>query len=179
VSSASPIEVMRSLYAVYNEGPELESADGVILRLTLIYGSFARSWFDGHHCGWGVWAIEWALFIPGAAGALVTVYLAAKEVVPEFPPLVDVATKQEELARRLKRIRKTESEIDETQQELLSNPPISQTRFERISKHLDTSRQEVDADRARVQQLEKDVASRDAQGLPGGDHDLEPGGLTD
>lgn len=102
--------------------------------------------------------MDWALFVPGAAGALVTVYLAAKEVVPEFPPLIDVATKEEELVRRQKRIQTTELEIDESQKELRSDPPISNTRLERLSKHLDTSREEVDADRTRVQQLEKDVA---------------------
>ena len=62
--------------------------------------------------------MNWLLFAVGAAGALGTIYLSTKEVIPEFRPLYDTTDIKDELLVLRDKIKKAIEEIDTAQAKL-------------------------------------------------------------
>lgn len=96
------------------------------------------------------------LFFIGMLGALLTVYLAKDEVVPEFRPLFDSSEKEKEAMRHGDHISKTEKEIDELQAELRKEK-LTLDLKERLTTVLNTSLSELTSERKRLQLLEHEI----------------------
>lgn len=96
------------------------------------------------------------LFLFGAMGALLTVYLAKQEVVPEFRPLFDASEKEKEAMKHQDHVSKTEKHIDDIQAKLEreSCPDDVATRLTTV---LNTSLSELQAERIRLQTLEREI----------------------
>ena len=102
--------------------------------------------------------MDLGLFLIGALGALLTIYLAKQEIIPEFRPFFDAP--DDEIRQRQDHIKKTEKDIDDIEAELRdrSLPP---NRIEQLSIVLNNSQLEVKAETARVHTLErKQLASQ-------------------
>jgi hypothetical protein len=99
------------------------------------------------------------LLLLGALGALLTVYLAKEEVIPEFRPLFDTTAQEAEVQERREHIKKTEQEIDEAQARLTQESVPAQL-AQCLKAFIETSLPELAGERARLQVLEREAKQR-------------------
>ena len=92
----------------------------------------------------------------GALGALLFVYLAKNEPIPEFRPLFDIFELQREARRHRKHIEKTERDIDAVQDRLRDGSAICDN-SQCLIHVLDSYLEEVDKERSRLQHLEHQI----------------------
>lgn len=97
------------------------------------------------------------LFLLGALGALLIVYLAKQQVIPEFRPLHDIADSEAEIKNHQEHINKLQKEID-TIQENLQKDEIPEQRAQRLETVLKYAESELIAERQRLQVLERKIA---------------------
>ena len=102
---------------------------------------------------------EWGLFGLGISGALVTLYVATRQVVPEFRPLYDVAEQEAELRKLQDHILKTRSDVDSIQGQLRKEK-LSAELGRRLESVLESAQNELSADRGREQILERLILRR-------------------
>ena len=100
--------------------------------------------------------MEIGSFALGALGALLTVYLAKQEVIPEFRPLFDTSERESEAREHQEHIRKTEKEIDDVQ-EKLREESVPADLTQRLHTVLNTSLSELQDERDRLRVLERDI----------------------
>jgi hypothetical protein len=96
------------------------------------------------------------LFLLGALGALLTVYLAKQEVVPEFRPLSDTSDKEKEALELRDHIRTNKKDADDIQAKLREEtlaPGLEQ----RLTTVLTTSLSEINAETTRLETLEREI----------------------
>ncbi len=96
------------------------------------------------------------LFGLGVLGALVTIYIAKQEVIPEFRPFFDTIDTDQETKDLRKHTKKTREEIDDIQ-ETLWKKTLPKEQFEQLSKALDTAQRELEDDRQRLEKLEREI----------------------
>jgi len=100
--------------------------------------------------------MDYGLFALGALGALLTVYLAKQQVIPEFRPFFDTFEKQQEIAGNRDRIKKTQKHIDDLlvklESEQLTNDGV--TKLEAVLK---TSQDGLRDEMTRLQSLEREI----------------------
>lgn len=96
------------------------------------------------------------LFLLGALGALLTVYLAKQEVIPEFRPLFDTTEKEKEARRYQDHIEMTEKHIDDIEARLEKEhlPPDEAARLETV---INTRQSELKDERTTLQGLEREI----------------------
>jgi hypothetical protein len=95
------------------------------------------------------------LFFLGALGAILTVYLAKSEVIPEFRPIFDTSDKNKEIMNRREHIRRTEQHIDDTQAQLEKETLPEKVRA--LKTLLDSSLAELGIERNRLETLEREI----------------------
>ena len=96
------------------------------------------------------------LFALGILGALITIYIAQQEVVPEFRPLFDTQEREQEAKDLREHNKKTREEIDKIQA-TLQGGVLPKDQLQQISKALDTSQRELEDDRQRLERLERKI----------------------
>jgi len=96
------------------------------------------------------------LFLLGALGALLTVYLAKQEVIPEFRAIYDTSDDEIEVSRRQEHIKKTEKDIDDIQAKL-REASVPDGLARRLDKVLQSSLTEVRDERTRLEILQRRV----------------------
>jgi len=96
------------------------------------------------------------LFFLGMLGAILTVYLAKQEVVPEFRILFDTSDKEKEANRHRAHITETEDSIDSIQAQLKA-PQLEEAFSQRLLKVLESSQIELRDERARLHTLEREI----------------------
>jgi hypothetical protein len=96
------------------------------------------------------------LFFLGALGALLTVYLAKQEVIPEFRLIFDTADMEKEVRDHQDHIKKTEKDIDDIQGKLREES-VPTDLAQRLTTVLSSSLSEVQAERERVENLERGI----------------------
>ncbi|GEM_PF-3147386 len=96
------------------------------------------------------------LFGLGVLGALIVIYIAKQEVVPEFRPLFDTTRAQQDADQIRKHIANTRKEVDEAQKELRSNklPP---EQLNQISKFIDSSLDEIKQEDKRQKEMDDEI----------------------
>jgi hypothetical protein len=99
--------------------------------------------------------VQFGTFLFGAFGALLLVYISKDVAIPEFRPLYDISDMQREARRHHKHIEKTESDIDSLQDRLRSASLSDDAQV--LSGVLESYLTEVEAERARLHVLEKDI----------------------
>ncbi len=97
-----------------------------------------------------------SLFFLGAMGAILTVYLAKQEVIPEFRPLFDTSGTEKEASEHQNHINKTEKHIDDIQTKL-EEKSLPDGDVTRLTTVLKTSQDELRDERTRLQTLERDI----------------------
>jgi hypothetical protein len=90
------------------------------------------------------------LFLLGALGALLTVYLAKQEVIPEFRAIYDKSNDEIEIGQRQDHIKKTEKDIDDIQARLREEP-LPDSLAQRLEKVLESSLTEIRDERTRLE----------------------------
>ena len=96
------------------------------------------------------------LFGLGFLGAVIVIYIAKQQVIPEFRPLFDISTKKQEAMGLRRGVSNTREEIDRAQASLVGGVlPVRQ--LEQLSKFLDSSQRELDQDRQRLKDLEREI----------------------
>lgn len=100
--------------------------------------------------------MDWGLFLFGMLGALLTVYLAKHEVIPEFRPLFDTSEKVKEAKEHQNHIKKTEKHIDDIQAKLEAET-LPENAVTRLTTVLKSSQDEIRDERARLQTLEREI----------------------
>ncbi|MCD4807028.1 MAG: hypothetical protein K8R13_05555 [Methanococcoides sp.] len=98
---------------------------------------------------------QFGTFLFGAFGALLLVYISKDVAIPEFRPLYDISDMQREARRHRKHIEKTESDIDSLQDRLRSASISDDAQV--LSRVLESYLTEVEAERARLHVLEKEI----------------------
>jgi hypothetical protein len=101
-------------------------------------------------------AMDWVFFLPGMLGALLTVYLAKQEIVPEFRPLFDTSKKEKEAGEHRGHIKETEKHIDDLQAKLEAES-VAEEVVTRLTIVLNTSLSELREERTRLQRLEREI----------------------
>lgn len=96
------------------------------------------------------------LFLFGAGGSLLTVYVAQREFLPELWPLYDIRDKEAEVAETRARVRSTAAQIDGIQRRL-EQDDCSEETTRQLSMVLQTSLQEVHQERERLDHLERAI----------------------
>jgi hypothetical protein len=96
------------------------------------------------------------LFLLGALGAILTVYLARQEVIPEFRPLFDTSEREKEATEHREHIKKTEGEIDDIQSRL-KEELLEADLADRLTTVLKTTLSELSAERNRQKALESEI----------------------
>lgn len=99
-------------------------------------------------------------FIYGMMGALLTVYIAKQEVIPEFRPLFDIGDKIKEQKRCYMKIEKTQDELDNIQLEmkdLQQDDDITILKIDLMKSREDSIRNELDGYRERQKILEGEI----------------------
>jgi DNA repair exonuclease SbcCD ATPase subunit len=99
--------------------------------------------------------MEIGVFLLGALGALLTVYLAKQEVIPEFRPLFDTSEKEKETREHQDHIKRTEKHIDDITDKL--EQPLDKDVVTQLKTVLKTSQEELREERARLQTLEREI----------------------
>jgi len=100
--------------------------------------------------------MDWGLFLLGMLGALLTVYLAKQEVIPEFRPLFNISEKEKEAREHRDHIKKTEKHIDEIQARLEAES-FPEDAVARLTTVLKSSQDELRDERIRLQRLEREI----------------------
>ncbi|KPL24741.1 MAG: hypothetical protein AMJ75_02950 [Phycisphaerae bacterium SM1_79] len=100
--------------------------------------------------------MDFGLFFLGMLGAILTVYLAKQEVVPEFRLLFDTSDKEKEANRHRAHIKQTEDDIDGVQTQL-KTPQLEETLAQRLMKVLESNQVELRDERTRLQTLEREI----------------------
>lgn len=103
--------------------------------------------------------MDMSLFLFGALGALLTVYLAKQEVIPEFRPLFEISEKEKEVIEHQDHIRMTEKHIDDIQAKLEAGS-LDEDYAARLTTVLNTSLSELQAERNRLKMLERDIKQK-------------------
>lgn len=96
------------------------------------------------------------LFLLGALGALLTVYLAKQQVIPEFRALFDTTDKEREAREHRDHIKRTEKHIDDIQDKLEPNR-LEKDLVTQLTTVLKTSQDELKGERTRLQTLEREI----------------------
>ncbi len=96
------------------------------------------------------------LFGLGVLGALITIYIAKQEVIPEFRAFFDTVERVQEANDLREHNKKTRDEIDNIQ-EALRKKTLPKEQLERLSKVIDTCQRELEDDRQRLERLERDI----------------------
>jgi len=99
---------------------------------------------------------EVLLFLFGGLGALLTVYLATQEVIPEFRALFDIGSKVVEVDKLRSRVRTTQDDIDSVQEDI-KKPDIPSERADRLERYVKDSLKEKAQDLDELRGLERDV----------------------
>ena len=98
------------------------------------------------------------LFLLGATGALLTVYLAKQDAVPEFRLLFDTFETDKEVMYYQGRIKKMEKSLDEIQDELKDEmTSVKPDTVTRLTTVLETTQAELHDERPRLQTLEGEL----------------------
>ncbi|MBU4056278.1 MAG: hypothetical protein KKA41_18135 [Proteobacteria bacterium] len=100
--------------------------------------------------------MDLGLFLFGALGALLIVYLAKQEIIPEFRPLFDTSEKQKEVMEHQNHIKKTEKHIDDIQTKL-EEKTVPEDAVTRLTTVIKTSQDELRDERTRLQTLEGEI----------------------
>ena len=100
--------------------------------------------------------MDWGLFLLGMLGALLTVYLAKQEGIPEFRPLFNISEKEKEAREQRDHIKKTEKHIDEIQARLEAES-FPEDAVARLTTVLKSSQDELRDERIRLQRLEREI----------------------
>lgn len=98
-----------------------------------------------------------SLFLLGALGALLTVYIAKQEIIPEFRPLFDTSGKEKEVSEHQEHIKNTEKHIDDIQNKLEEEKPLTEDSVTRLTIVINTSQDELRDERKRLQVLEREI----------------------
>lgn len=96
------------------------------------------------------------LFLFGIFGALLTVYLAKQDVIPEFRPLFDTSDKEKEKIEHTDHITETEKHIDDIQAKL-EDKELPEGYPARLKIILDSSQSELKIERARLETIEREI----------------------
>lgn len=96
------------------------------------------------------------LFLLGALGALLTVYLAKEEVIPEFRPLFDTSEKREEAIERHDHIKRIEKHIA-TIEEKLEPKRLEKDFVTQLTTVLKASQDDLQGERTRLETLEREI----------------------
>lgn len=97
-----------------------------------------------------------SLFLLGAVGALVIVYLATQQPIPEFRSLYNIDDKQQEADAHRAHLEETQKEIDTVQAKLQSEELSSGLR-DQLHTVLKSSEKEMTHEIARLEALERDI----------------------
>jgi hypothetical protein len=89
------------------------------------------------------------------AGALVTVYLAKGEIIPEFRPIFDISEMHKERSELQEKNKKTAKEIDNAQAKILKNPPSDEAK--NLNDYIEKSQKELATDTKRLEGLERKI----------------------
>lgn len=100
--------------------------------------------------------MDLGLFALGAFGAVLTVYLAKQQAIPDFRVVIDIADEENQAAEKSAHIKKTEKDIDDLQEELRQQT-ISRERAGRLKNVLASSLSELEGERARLRSLESKI----------------------
>ena len=101
--------------------------------------------------------IDMGLFLLGALGALLTIYMAKHEIIPEFRPLFDTSEKENEVSEHQEHIKNTEKHIDDIQNKLEEEKPLTEDSVTRLTIVINTSQDELRDERKRLQVLEREI----------------------
>ncbi|MBI2867112.1 MAG: hypothetical protein HYX97_02105 [Chloroflexi bacterium] len=96
------------------------------------------------------------LFGLGVLGALITIYIAQQDVVPEFRPFFDTEEREQEAKDLREHNKKTREEIDKIQT-TLQGGVLPKDQLQQLGKALDTSQRELEYDRRRLESLERKI----------------------
>ena len=100
--------------------------------------------------------MEYGLFLLGMLGALLTVYLAKQEVIPEFRPLFDTSGKETEAMDHRDHIKKTARNIDKIQARLETESLTDDT-VTQLTVVINSSQEELRLETIRLQKLEREI----------------------
>lgn len=100
--------------------------------------------------------MDYGLLLSGMLGALLTVYLAKQEVIPEFRPLFDTSGKEIEVMDHQDHIKKTGKHIDKIQARL-ETESLTDEYVTRLTVVLETSQDELRDETTRLQKLEREI----------------------
>lgn len=95
------------------------------------------------------------LFLLGALGALLTIYLTKEVVIPEFRPLFDISEVERETIGLREHIKQIEERIDDILTELKKGSP--QSDISGLNTGLIASQSQLSDERIRLQKLERDI----------------------
>lgn len=96
------------------------------------------------------------LFLFGAGGSLLTVYVAQREFLPHLWPLYEIRDKEAEAAETRAKVRRTAQQVDSIQGRL-ERDDFSEETTRQLSMVLQTSLQEVAQERERLDRLERAI----------------------
>lgn len=96
------------------------------------------------------------LFLLGALGALLTVYLAKQQVIPEFRPFFDTFEKEQEAKAHREHIKKTQKHVDDVRARL-ETEPLTDTAVPKLEAVLKTSQEGLRDETSRLQMLEREI----------------------
>lgn len=99
---------------------------------------------------------DWGLFLLGALGALLTVYLAKDDVIPEFRPIYDTSDDIKERKDIQDRIADLEKEMADNQKRL-DKGPLSAEETTQLQVSLASLHQSVEEERSREKVLEDEI----------------------
>lgn len=97
------------------------------------------------------------LFLLGILGALLTVYLAKEEIIPEFRPLFDTSEKEIEVKKLQDHVSITRQQIDDLQAKLIGSEPLPVELTQRLITVIETSQAEIKTERERLDKLEREI----------------------
>jgi hypothetical protein len=101
--------------------------------------------------------MDWGMFVAGAVGALIAVYLAREQVIPEFRPLYDISAREVELAELREHTQRTEKELAALQTRVIAQPPPPEAEAQYLLKVRELSLQELRDERQVVGTLERAI----------------------
>jgi hypothetical protein len=96
------------------------------------------------------------LFALGLIGAIITIYVAKQEVIPEFRPLFDLSAKLQDAKELRDRNHETRQQIDDVQKTLMGGV-LPANQLKQLSVALETSQKELDQDLTQLIKAEHDI----------------------
>jgi hypothetical protein len=97
------------------------------------------------------------LFALGTLGALVIVYIAKQQIIPEFRALFDTTEAETEVNKHLGHIDKIQQEIDSIQETMLNEESMSDDHLQRLTVVLNTAQPELQAETKRLEVLQRQI----------------------